>query len=147
MAGVIPTYFEREATDCVEDYTYNKETKNIEVEFSYRAKGSAPEAEPSKLLQRANVKNPGVNTRWGINPKLGFFIPLNLDYLVADCSEDYSECIIGVPSRANVWIMARTPAMAEERYAAALQRAVELGFDAAKVVRVPHTQEARARPA
>ena len=98
------------------------------------------QAEPSKLLQRAKVKNQGVNTRWGISPKLGIYLPVSLDYLVVDCADDYSQCIVGVPSRSYIWIMARTPEMAEDRYEAALQRAVELGFDPSKVMRVQHTR-------
>lgn len=141
VIGVIPTIFERGATDCVEDYAYDTKAQSIGVTFTYRPKGLAVDALPSTIEQRATVQNAPTNTKWAICPKLmGLFVPLNLDYLVVDCAEDFSHCMIGVPNRSNLWIMARSPAtMDDEAYEKALQHAEHLGFDRSKVCRVPHT--------
>ena len=56
----IPTYFEREMINCIEDYTWNEAKGHIDVVFSMQAN---PKAKPTVLLQRATVSNAPTNSR------------------------------------------------------------------------------------
>lgn len=61
------------------------------------------------------------------------------DYWVIDLAEDYTYAVIGEPKREYLWILSRTPVLAEETYAAILQRAAAKGFDVSKLVRTRQT--------
>lgn len=153
----IPTPFEVGTTDCVETYEWQPEHQRIKVVFKYLNPGSTVE---NVMYQRATVSNAPVNTEWAISPKLGgVYIPLGLTYLVADLDEDGQCVLVGVPDRAYLWIMtrARPPpvqgapgapkegvtymdqAEADRVFERAVRRAEELGYDRAKVLRVPFT--------
>merc|ERR1712178_284244 len=67
----IPTYFEKGATDCTEDYEYDPRTGNIQVTFTYSIGGKVGK----QMYQRATVKNAPLNTEWALQPKLGFYLP------------------------------------------------------------------------
>ena len=66
-----------------------------------------------------------------------------------DCISQRSSCyevlktIIGVPDRNNVWIMSRDPQMSEAEYQRMLRYAANLGYDVAKVKRVPQRWPAK----
>ena len=51
---------------------------------------------------------------------------------------DYSSCIVGVPDRSYLWIMARTPLIAEEALDTMIQTAHAQGYDCTQILRVPH---------
>jgi len=61
------------------------------------------------------------------------------DYWVIDLAEDYTYAVIGEPKREYLWILSRTPVLAEETYAAILHRASAKGFDVSKLVRTRQT--------
>jgi len=129
----IPTYFDRDTGNNIEEYSYNEETQTIHVDFTYCDKAMS---KTSQLKQQAKVQNE-LNTQWSLSPKLGVYLPLKIPYLVADCAEDYSTTIIGVPDRSYVWVMARTPNPDESIVEALTKKAQLLGYDVSKLVRVP----------
>ncbi|CAK8990567.1 unnamed protein product [Durusdinium trenchii] len=130
----IPTFFDQGTSNNIETYSLDETGKNVLVDFTYQ-QGSS-----SKLLQqRAEVVNDAC-TQWAISPKIGVFIPLRLSYLIVDCAEDYSTCIIGVPDRRYLWIMARTPTIEEKTLEALISKSRRLGFDEKAIVRVPQGQ-------
>ena len=57
------------------------------------------------------------------------------NYWVLYLDEAYQTVIVGTPDRQNLWIMARTPALDEARYAGLVAIARGLGFDTEKLVR------------
>lgn len=57
------------------------------------------------------------------------------NYWVLYLDEAYQTVIVGTPNRQNLWIMARTPALDEARYAGLVAIARGLGFDTEKLVR------------
>lgn len=59
------------------------------------------------------------------------------DYQVMALSDDYEDVLIGAPSREYLWILARRPALADERVQALLEEARSQGFDTGAVVRTP----------
>jgi apolipoprotein D and lipocalin family protein len=50
---------------------------------------------------------------------------------------DYSQTIVARSARDYVWIMARTPTLPDEDYARLVSFVGELGYDIAKLERVP----------
>jgi apolipoprotein D and lipocalin family protein len=56
------------------------------------------------------------------------------DYWIVGLPDDYSWAVVGSPSRAYLWILARTPALDASRYAAALSAARANQFDVSRLV-------------
>lgn len=129
----IPTYFDRDTVNNIEEYSYNEATQTIHVDFTYSDKAMS---KTSLLKQQAKVENE-LKTQWSLSPKVGVYLPLKIPYLVVDCAEDYSTTIIGVPDRSYVWIMTRTANPDETVVEALTKKAQALGYDAGKLVRVP----------
>ena len=78
------------------------------------------------------------NRRWAYATN-GFrsLLPPDLPTQIPDEPEDYQKTIIGVPDRNNIWIMSRNPQMSVAEYQRMLSYAASIGYDVAKVKRVP----------
>eukprot|EP00932_Pfiesteria_piscicida_P020397 SRR837773.720.p1 GENE.SRR837773.720~~SRR837773.720.p1 ORF type:complete len:501 (+),score=205.17 SRR837773.720:225-1505(+) len=139
----IPTFADRDTVNNIEDYTYDEASKTINVCFTYSNK---EKTKTSQVLQRARVENEQ-NTRWSLSPKFGVFLPLKLPYLVAECAEDYSSTIIGMPNRNYLWVMHREPNPEAAVVDALIQKAERLGYDTRNIVRVPQDWAGTAPPA
>jgi apolipoprotein D and lipocalin family protein len=61
------------------------------------------------------------------------------DYWVIDLDSDYQLAAVSEPTRAYLWILARTPAVPPQAYAALLQRLERQGFDLTKLQVTPQT--------
>jgi len=129
----IPTPFDKGTANNVENYSYDAASRRVDIDFTYT---DMTFTKTSLLKQRATVKNPE-NTQWALSPKIGVYLPTSIPYLVADCAEDYSTCIIGVPDRKYVWVMARAPALGPEAAEALTRKVQLLGYDVAKLVAIP----------
>lgn len=128
----IPTFFDRDTVNNVEEYTYDEATQTIDVVFSYCDKNMS---KTSQLKQRAKVVN-DMNTQWSLKPKVGVYLPLQIPYLVADCAEDYSSTIVGVPDRSYIWVMTRTPNPDASVMEDLTKKVQLLGYDVSKLVAV-----------
>jgi apolipoprotein D and lipocalin family protein len=73
------------------------------------------------------------NAEW----RMQFLWPFKAAYLIVYLDQEYQRTIIGVPDRNNLWIMSRTPQMSEAEYQRMLSYAASLGYDVARVERVP----------
>jgi apolipoprotein D and lipocalin family protein len=101
----IPTVFDKGTINNTEDYVWNEKKQCVDVEFRYQ-KSQTDKTEVVK--QRCTIAN-AFKTEWSLSPKLGvFYLPLGIPYLILECTEDYSQCIVGVPDRSYLWIMTRT---------------------------------------
>jgi apolipoprotein D and lipocalin family protein len=60
------------------------------------------------------------------------------DYWILGLSSDYSWATVGSPDRDYLWILARTPAIDADAYAAALAAAQANGFDVKRLVKTRH---------
>jgi apolipoprotein D and lipocalin family protein len=56
------------------------------------------------------------------------------DYWILGLGHDYSWVLVGSPDRANLWILARTPALDWERYTLALATASANGFPVERLI-------------
>lgn len=57
------------------------------------------------------------------------------NYWILYLDDAYRTVIVGTPDRDNLWVMARTPAIDEARYAELVSIARGLGFDTEKLIR------------
>jgi apolipoprotein D and lipocalin family protein len=66
------------------------------------------------------------------------------DYWIIGLSPDYAWAVVGSPGRDYLWILARSPHLDEESFAAARRAARDNGFDVERLV--PTEQTAARRP-
>ena len=77
---------------------------------------------------------PGTNNAvWDMQ----FVWPIQAEYVIVDLSDDYSQTVIGRSKRDYLWIMARTPSIADADYAALVAKAKALGYDTTQLRKVP----------
>lgn len=129
----IPTFFDKGTINNVEEYSCDEEGKNVTVNFLYSSQDSATKG---CIRQRAVVNDPIQGTEWKLTPEFGIPLPVSLPYLIVDCAEDYSSCIIGMPKRQHVWIMTRDPNPDERVVEELIRKAQAFGYDVTKVQRV-----------
>ncbi len=131
----IPTVFEKGAWSPMDSYRLDADG-TIDTTFSYRA-GSF-EGERKTMHSRGFVLGEG-NAVWGQQ----YIWPIKADYRISYVSDDYQLTVITREKRDYVWIMSRTPTIAE----AELQRLIafvgQQGYDIATLQRMPQ----RAAPA
>ena len=126
----IPTFIERGAHNAVESYRLDQDG-TIATTFTFRA-GSF-DGEARRYNPRGFVLDPASNALWGMR----FVWPVKADYRIVYLAPDYSQTVIAREKRDYVWIMARTPAIAEADYQRLLAFVVSLGYDPARVQKVP----------
>jgi apolipoprotein D and lipocalin family protein len=72
-------------------------------------------------------------------PAMLSFLPMVWgDYWILGLGEAYSWAVVGSPDRDYLWILARTPALEAEPFAAALEVARANGFDVDRLVKTAH---------
>jgi apolipoprotein D and lipocalin family protein len=140
VIGNIPTSIEREAFNPVESYKLDADG-TIATTFSFR-EGSL-DGPLKTYCPRGFVLDSRSNAVWGMR----FIWPIKADYRIVYVSENYEHTIVGREKRDYLWIMARTPQMADADYQAMLAIAKREGYDLSRVRRVPqHWPESSARP-
>ena len=126
----IPSLPEREAWNAVESYRLDNEGR-IRTTFQFR-KGSFDA--PLKTMEPVGRVVPGTNNAvWDMQ----FVWPIQAEYVIVDLTADYSQTVIGRSKRDYLWIMARTPSIADADYAALVEKAKALGYDTSKLRKVP----------
>lgn len=126
----IPSLPEREAYNAVESYRLDDEGR-IRTTFRFRKGGFDA---PLTTMEPVGRVVPGSgNAVWGMQ----FVWPIQAEYVIVVLAPDYSHTIIGRSKRDYVWIMARTPSLAQAEYDALVAKARALGYDAGKLRKVP----------
>ena len=103
------------------------------IETTYRFRDGGFDGPLKVMAPRAWVPDPSANAEW----RMQFLWPLRSAYLIVFVDDLYETTIVGVPSRGNVWIMARTPTVDEATYSALEAEVARLGHDMTKLRRVP----------
>jgi apolipoprotein D and lipocalin family protein len=126
----LPFFSEESAHNGVESYRLTEEGV-IETTYTFRDGGfDGPE---KRFRPKGWVHDHETNAEW----RMQFLWPFKAAYLIVYLDQDYQKTIIGVPDRNNLWIMSRDPKMSEAEYQQMLRYAASLGYDVAKVKRVP----------
>jgi len=129
IAG-IPSILEKNAYNAVETYQLQP-SGHIATSFRYRNKSFG---NPVKTIHSTGFVTPNTgNAVWGIQ----LVWPIKAQYLVAYLADDYSETIVARDKRDYVWIMARTPTIAQGDYDSLVARVKELGYSVADIRKVP----------
>lgn len=126
----IPTFIEKDAHNAIESYKRDKDG-TIATTFTFREgsfTGPARRFDP-----RGFVTDPTTNAAWDMQ----FFWPIRSDYRIVYLSDDYEETIIGREERDYLWIMTRSPVIAEDRLNRLIEIAAREGYDPHKIQRVP----------
>jgi apolipoprotein D and lipocalin family protein len=126
----IPTFIEKGAHNAIESYRLNDDG-TIATTFTFRA--DAFDGEPKKYTPRGFVVDRTTNALWGMQ----FVWPVKSDYRIIYLSEDYGQTIIGREARDYVWIMARTPSIADADYQRLVDFAAAQGYDPKLIEKVP----------
>ncbi len=126
----IPTFLEKDAYNAIENYELNDDG-TIATTFTFN-KGSF-DGKRKEYTPKGFVLDTESNALWGMR----FVWPIKADYRIVYLDDDYTQTIIGRNKRDFVWIMARTPQLSEQDYQRLIGIAVDLGYDAADILRVP----------
>ncbi len=126
----IPTFIEKNAHNAIESYRLDTDG-TIATTFTFRA-GSF-DGELKRYTPRGFVVDRASNAVWGMQ----FVWPIKADYRIMYLSDDYAQTVVGRTQRDYVWIMARTPAIADADYQRLLKLAGDQGYDVSRIQKVP----------
>ena len=141
----IPTRFERGGHNPVETYELAPDG-SVCTGFRFRPDGF--DAAPKTIHSPATIVRGSGNAEWRVH-LFGF---LRAQYLVGWLAPDASQVLVVRDARDHLWYMAREPVVAEVDYAAMLARARALGYEVAKIEKMPQrwpedAQDGAAAPA
>ncbi len=125
----IPTFLERDAYDAMETYRL---AENGAVQSTFRFRDGGFEGAVKRYHSTAYVKDARSNAVWEVQ----FVWPLRAEYRVMYLAPDYSVTIIGRMRRDYVWIMARSPRIADSEYDRLVRRVADAGYDVSKLRKV-----------
>jgi apolipoprotein D and lipocalin family protein len=126
----IPTFIEKQAYGAVESYRLDSDG-TIDTTFTFN-KG-AFDGPRKRYNPRGFIFDRQSNAVWGMR----FVWPIKADYRIVYVSDDYRRTIIGRQARDYVWIMARTPTIADADYQELLGIVKREGYDISLVQKVP----------
>ena len=130
VIGVIPTFIEKDIVNAIESYERAPDG-TIKTTFTFNKGGFDG---PAKRYEPRGFVVEGTNNAiWGMQ----FVWPIKAEFVISHVDPQYTETIIARSARDYVWIMARTPTIEEARYAALVARVKAMGYDTAKLVKVP----------
>ena len=126
----IPTFIEKGAYNAIESYRLDSDG-TIATTFTFR--DGAFDGKPKQYSPRGFVQDTSSNALWGMQ----FIWPFKADYRITYLADNYSQTIISRRQRDYVWIMARTPSIAEADYQRLLKIVGEQGYDLTQIQKVP----------
>ena len=131
----IPTFIETNAYNAVESYRLAADG-TVETTFTFRKGGF--DGPLKRYTPRGYVLDPVSNAVWGMQ----FVWPVKADFRIAWLAPDYGQTVIARTKRDYVWIMARTPQIAEADYARIVQFVAAQGYDVTRLRKVPQGWDA-----
>lgn len=135
VIAAIPTFIETDAYNAVESYRLNDDG-SIATTFTFNEGGF--DGELKRYTPTGYVRDSASNAVWGMQ----FVWPVKADYRIMYLAPDYSLTVIGRNQRDYVWIMAREPTLADDRYREMVRFIETQGYDAGELRRVPHRPQA-----
>jgi apolipoprotein D and lipocalin family protein len=132
--GYSPTFLDRNAHDATEHYELRADGK-IATTYRFRAgpEGAWKEYHPvGRVVEGTN------NAEW----RMRFFAIISQPYLVLHVDAAHTETIIGHPNRKLMWIMTRSPTVAEADYDRLVGILRRNDFEVDRLERVGHSAAA-----
>lgn len=112
------------------------------IDDIYRYRDGSFDAPEEEMTGVAWVVDEETNAQW----KVQFYWPIRFGYYIVGLDEDYQWTVVGHPSREYAWIMAREPAVSDERYGALLELLEARGFDPSQLQKVPQRPDQVGQP-
>lgn len=139
-----PQSFQRGCTATTATYTLRPDG---DIDVRNRCRKGSLDGEEKTALGRARVVDRPTNAKLEVS----FFRPFWGDYWIIYLDEDYSSAVVGHPGRDYLWILSRTPTMAEATYAVIVSRLKAQGYETSRLVRTlqataPASAPTSARP-
>jgi apolipoprotein D and lipocalin family protein len=126
----IPSRFEKDAVNAIESYRLAPDG-TIQTTFRYRKNDDAGKL---KTIHATGFVPDGTqNAVWGMQ----FIWPIKAQYVIAWLDPAYQVVIVARDKRDYVWVMARTPTIAEADYKALVGKVAAMGYDVQALKRVP----------
>ncbi|WP_295403506.1 lipocalin family protein [uncultured Thiocystis sp.] len=126
----IPTFIEKGAHNAVESYALNEDGS---IATTFRFNQDAFDGPLKTYRPTGFVRDPSSNALWGMQ----FLWPFKADYRIVWLEPDNSITVIARAKRDYVWIMARQPEIAADKYDEIVDFIGKLGYDTDKVEKVP----------
>lgn len=130
VIAVIPNIIEKNVVNSIESYSLN-EDGTIAVRYTYRKGG--PQGKEKLMRPKGKIYDTKTNAEW----RMRVFWPFWAKFMIIDLAEDYRYTVIGVPNRKFLWIMSRSPKLAEADYSAILKRLKKQDYDLDKIKKIP----------
>jgi apolipoprotein D and lipocalin family protein len=125
--AAFPQSFQKDCYCSTAEYTLSSNKEYVEIENSCNK--DSIQGKQVTIKGKAFVEKNSGNARLQVQ----FFWPFRGKYWIIDLADDYSYAVIGHPNRDYLWILSRTPAMAEPLYQEILNRVQTQGFDIRKI--------------
>ena len=125
----IPTFFEKRATNAIENYRLNNYGQ-IETTFTFYQ--DSPDGIKKIYNPKGFIKNTKTNAEW----RMQFLWPFKMPFFIIDLDKDYKYTVIGVPNRKYVWIMSREPFLELSIYNRIIGKLRNIGYDVSKIKKV-----------
>lgn len=132
-----PTFMDRDAYNAVESYALESDG-TIATTFTFRQ--GAFDGPAKRYTPRGYVLDRTSKAVWGMQ----FVWPIKADYRIAWLAPDYSMTVVGREKRDLVWIMARTPHIADADYQRIEAFIAAQGYDTSRIRKVPQRWDAGA---
>jgi apolipoprotein D and lipocalin family protein len=128
-----PQRFQRGCTASTATYTLRADG---DIDVLNRCRQGSVNGPEKSARGRARVVDRATNAKLEVS----FFRPFWGDYWIIDLSDDYSYAVVGHPGRDYLWILSRTPTMAEATYQSIVARLVGQGYETSRLVRTLHAR-------
>jgi apolipoprotein D and lipocalin family protein len=123
-----PQSFQRGCTATTASYSMGE---GGEIEVLNRCRKGALDGPEDSAKGRARVTDPTTNAKLEVS----FFGRFWGDYWVVDLGDEYEYAVVGHPGRDYLWILSRTPQLAESTYAGIIDRLAVQGYEPDRLVR------------
>jgi apolipoprotein D and lipocalin family protein len=123
-----PQSFQRGCTATTATYTPRPDGG---IDVLNRCRQGSLDGKEKTALGRARVADGSTNAKLEVS----FFRPFWGDYWIIDLAGDYAYAVVGHPGRDYLWILSRTPTMAEPTYQAIVARLQGQGYETSRLVR------------
>lgn len=134
VIAATPTFIDAQAHGAIETYRLAADG-SIETTYEFRHGGF--DGPLRTYRPRGFVRDGSGNAVWGMR----FVWPIEADYRIGWLSPDYGQVIVAREARDHAWIMARTPTISPEDYAARLRWLEQAGYDPSKLRRIPQVAQ------
>ncbi|RBA24615.1 lipocalin family protein [Herminiimonas fonticola] len=137
-----PNHFQK---DCAANVTaqYNKRADG-EIDVINRCKKA--DGKIDEVVGRARVDNSQTNAKLKVSFASNWlnWLPfIWADYWIIDLAQDYSLVAVSDASRDYLWVLSRTPGIADADYEALVNRVTAQGFDTARLVKTVQEKAAK----